>query len=72
MLAGARRESNLFYRLLRTLTQPFVRAARWLAPRVVLDRHLPLVAFFLLVMAWLVATATKISICLQIGVQLCR
>lgn len=72
LLAGARRESNLFYQLLATLTRPFVRAARWISPRVVIDRHVPLVAFLLLCFAWIVATMTKISICLQIGVQLCQ
>ncbi len=72
LLAGARRDTNFFYRLLGTLTQPFVRGARLLAPRVVLDRHLPLVAVLLLTFAWLVATITKINLCLQIGVELCR
>ena len=72
LLAGARRDSNFFYRLLATLTRPFVRGARLLSPRVVLDRHLPLVAVLLLSFAWLLATITKIKLCLQIGVELCR
>ncbi len=72
LLAGQRRTSNLFYQLLQTLTSPFVRGARWVAPRIVLDRHLPLVAFLLLGLAWLVATVSKISLCLQSGVNLCR
>ncbi|MES2717236.1 MAG: hypothetical protein V4795_15815 [Pseudomonadota bacterium] len=72
LLAGQRRTSNLFYQLLQTLTSPFVRGARWVAPRIVLDRHLPLVAFLLLGVAWLVATVSKISLCLQSGVNLCR
>ncbi len=72
LLAGRHRDSNLFYRLLATLTAPFVKAARWLAPPVVLDRHLPLVAFLILLLLWLAATATKINLCLQIGVEQCR
>ena len=72
LLAGQRRTSNLFYQLLQTLTSPFVKGARWVAPRIVLDRHLPLVAFLLLGFAWLVATISKISLCLQSGVNLCR
>lgn len=72
LLAGARRDSNLFYRLFRTLTTPFVRGVRWITPKLVLERHLPLVAFLLLAFAWVVATITKINLCLQIGVQLCR
>lgn len=72
LLAGARRDTNLFYQLLKTLTNPFVRGARFLAPRVVLDRHVPLVAFLLLVFVWVFATLAKVQICLEIGVNACR
>jgi hypothetical protein len=72
LLAGARRDTNFFYQLLRTLTSPFVKLARVLSPRIVLDRHVPLVAFLLLCFAWLIATITRVSICLQIGVEQCR
>lgn len=73
LLTGARREQNLFYRLLQVLTGPFIKGARWVAPRrIVIDRHLPLVAFLLLAFMWLAATITKISLCLQSGVNLCR
>lgn len=72
LIGPQRREVNVFYRLLQLLTRPFVRLTRWISPRVVLDRHLPLATFALLLACWLAATASKISLCLQIGVQLCR
>ena len=72
LLAGARREDNFFYRLLKVVTQPFVRGARLISPRVVIDRHVPLVAFALLGFGWLLATMTKIQLCADIGVQACR
>lgn len=72
LLAGEKRQGNLFYQLLQVMTRPFLRAARWIAPRVVLDRHVPLVAFLLLALAWVVATAAKITLCVQIGVEACR
>lgn len=72
LLAGSRRDSNLFYRLLQVLTQPFTRITRWVSPRVVLDRHLPLATFGLVFSLWLVATVGKISLCLELGVQQCR
>ena len=72
LLAGAKREKNFFYQLLAVVTRPFVRGARWLAPRVVLDRHMPLVAFLLLGFVWLFATIFKVQLCLDIGVQACR
>jgi hypothetical protein len=72
LLAGARRETNFFYRLLGVMTGPFVRAARWLSPRAVLDRHVPLVAFLLLSFVWLFATIFKVQLCLEAGVQACK
>jgi hypothetical protein len=72
ILAGRRRDQNLFYQLFQVLTKPLIRGARAISPRVVLDQHLPLVAFLLLVFVWVVATLTKIDICVRIGVHLCR
>lgn len=72
LLAGPKREQNLFYQLFQVLTRPLLRGARLVTPKVVLDRHLPVVAVLLLSFVWLVATITKIDICVRIGVQLCR
>lgn len=72
LLAGARREGNLFYKLLQTLTGPFVRGVRLITPRVVLDRHIPLAAFVLLAMVWVIVTIVKINLCLQLGVEHCK
>lgn len=72
LLAGAKRETNMFYQLFQVLTRPFVRGARLITPKVVIDRHVPLVAFLLLAFVWIAATITKISICVQIGVQQCQ
>jgi hypothetical protein len=54
------------------LTAPFVKGMRLITPRVVIDRHIPLAAFVLLAMVWVVATLAKINVCLQIGVEACR
>ena len=72
LLAGAKREQNLFYQLFQIMTRPFIAGARMISPRVVLDRHLPLVAFLLLTFLWVVATITKIDICVRMGVHLCK
>lgn len=72
LLAGAKRDTNFFYSLLQTMTQPFVRLARFVSPRVVIDRHVPLVAFFLLVFTWLIATASYINMCVSVGVEQCK
>lgn len=67
LLAGASRDHNPVYRLLELLSRPPRRMARWISPRVVLDRHVPLVACVLLVWAWLALTAIKLSVCLPAG-----
>ena len=47
--------------------------ARFISPRsIVLDRHVPLVAFLVLSFVWLTVTALRIKHCLQIGVELCK
>ncbi|NJM43951.1 MAG: hypothetical protein HC858_08195 [Brachymonas sp.] len=72
LLAGKQKESNLFYQLLVVLTRPFVGAARYITPKIILDRHVPLVAFSLLVIVWIVALIEKVKICTQIGIELCK
>ena len=72
VLAGAKRETNFFYNLLQVLTKPFVKGTRLITPRVVIDRHIPLAAFVLLSMLWVIVTIVKINLCLQIGVEQCR
>jgi hypothetical protein len=72
LLAGAKREQNLFYQVFQIVTKPLVAGARLISPRVVLDRHLQLVAFLVLSFVWLIATITKINICVEIGVHLCK
>ncbi|MDO9406145.1 MAG: hypothetical protein Q7T87_19115 [Polaromonas sp.] len=72
LVCGAARGRNPFYRVLQVLGHPFVRAARVLTPAAVADRHVPLVAFVLLLSAWLAATIFKVQACLQMGVDLCR
>ena len=71
VIAGSKREQNAVYQLFRVLTSPVMRATRLITPRVVLDQHLGLVAFFLLVVLWVVLTALKIKMVLDAsaGVQ---
>lgn len=72
LLAGSKRDRNFFYRMLQVVTAPVLKGMRFLTPRVVLDRHVPIAAFVLLVSIWLVATTVKIDICLRVGIEQCR
>ena len=60
VLAGARREDNVVYKLFKILTSPVMRATRFVTPRIVLDRHVWLVALFWLLVLWVTLTAVKI------------
>ena len=53
LLAGRKREGNIFYQVLCVVTNPVIRAARWLTPRLVLDSHIPFVAVVLVAWVWL-------------------
>jgi hypothetical protein len=72
VLAGAKRDGNFFYQLLKILTRPFVAAARLITPRQVLDTHVPLVAFLLLLLTWAVVTFEKIRHCVAVDMVGCR
>lgn len=61
VLAGANREQNLFYKTLKAVTAPIVRATRFITPRFVPDRHIGVAAFFLMVGLWLALTLLKIQ-----------
>ena len=65
VLAGAKRDQNLVYGIFKTLTSPVMKATRWITPRVVLDQHIGLVAFFLLIVLWFGLTVMKIRIVLE-------
>ena len=68
LLAGAKREQNMVYGLFRTLTSPVTRVARAITPRIIVDAHIGLVAFFLLMVLWVALTALKIKLVLDASV----
>jgi hypothetical protein len=63
LLAGKYREQNVFYRVLRIVTRPVVRAVRFIAPRFILDAHVPFLTFFLLFWLWIVLAIVKRHLC---------
>ena len=65
VIAGRKRDQNLVYKLFRTLTSPVSRVTRAITPRIIIDAHVGLVAFFLLMVIWLVLTVFKIKIVLE-------
>ncbi len=69
VLAGKYRDNNLFYKILRTITQPVVRAVRAITPRLVIDAHIPYVTFFLLFWLWIALAVAKRYLCASHGLQ---
>jgi hypothetical protein len=65
VLAGAKRDQNPVYGIFKTVSSPVMKMTRWVTPRIVLDRHLWLVALFLLSVLWLGLTIMKIRIVLE-------
>ena len=53
LFSGARRDQNVVYQIFRIITSPATRATRFLMPAFIPDRHIPFVAFGLLLWAWI-------------------
>jgi hypothetical protein len=53
VLAGRKRQGNIFYQVLCIVTDPVIRMARWITPRLVVDAHIPFVAVLLVSWIWL-------------------
>jgi len=60
VLAGASRHENLVYRMFTTVTGPIMKATRFVTPRFIVDQHIGLVAFFLVMVLWVGALALKV------------
>lgn len=65
IIAGAKRESNFVFTLLKMITAPMTYIIRLISPRVILDRHIPLATFLFLCTLWVGLTVVKIQILLQ-------
>jgi cytochrome b561 len=72
VLAGAKRETNIFYTLLRVVSKPFTWVVRRFTPAKVADRHVPIVTFGLLLIAYAVVTFEKINYCVGLNMVGCK
>ena len=65
LFAGSKRQGNVVYQGLSVVTRPVLRLTRFVTPRIVLDRHLGLVAFLFVAMAWFFVLVEKQSVCTE-------
>ena len=59
LLSGATREKNIVYQLFKIITRPVIQMTRFVTPRVIVDKHIPFVAFFILFWLWLLLAYVK-------------
>mgnify|MGYP001343484053 CR=1 FL=1 len=67
VLAGGTREKNAIYLLFRLITSPVVKAIRFITPKQIVDKHVPVVAFFLLFWMWIGLAYIRRAICIADG-----
>jgi hypothetical protein len=63
LLAGKYRHDNPFYRVFQIVTRPVISAVRFVTPRVIIDAHVPFIAFFLLFWLWIALAVLKQHLC---------
>ena len=75
VLSGPRRDTNFFYKLLQTLSKPFIWPVRKITPKQVGDHQVPVVTFLLLLVIYAVVTFERANLCVtsnlvgQVGCQ---
>lgn len=73
VLAGAKRETNIFYTLLRVIGKPFTVPVRWVVPKVFSDQQVGVLTFVLLLIAsFIVFVERGFLLCEQLGHTGCR
>lgn len=63
LLAGSRRHTNSMYKLFVIVTGPVLKVMRKLAPRQIIDKHLPFIAFAVLFWLWIALAYLKRLYC---------
>ena len=72
LLAGAKRQTNVFWQLLDVAAKPTLWMTRKLSPKLILDQHIPLAAASWLLVAWVLVVKLKIDLCMQLGAASCQ
>lgn len=65
-------KANFFYRVLETVASPFTRVCRWITPKFIADRHLPLVAMALLAVGYVWTMLEIANACHRAGLPVAQ
>ena len=72
VLAGQKRDTNLFYQLIGIINKPWTLLARFISPKQIIDRQIPFVAFCIVGVFYIAVTLAKIEHCITIGIEICQ
>ena len=72
LLAGAKRETNVFWQLLDVAAKPSLWLTRKISPKLILDQHIPLATASWLLVAWVLVVKIKIDLCMELGAVACQ
>lgn len=72
VLAGQKRDTNLFYQFFQVVNKPWHALARWISPARVAPQHHGYVAFFVLSILYIAVTLAKIEHCVSVGMVGCK
>ena len=72
VLAGQKRDTNLFYQLIEIVNKPWTLIARFISPKQIIDRQIPFVAFCIVGVFYIAVTLAKIEHCISIGIEICQ
>ena len=72
ILAGAKRETNLFYQLFLIINRPWLWLARTISPKMIAAQHHSLVAFCIVSVLYVAVTLAKIEHCVSVQMVGCR
>lgn len=64
LVAGKSRDTNVIYRMFSIITRPLMRLARLITPRLVLDRHVWMIAVLIVIVVWVFAGHEKLKLCM--------
>jgi len=69
LFAGKSRDTNFVYRLMQIITGPPVKLVRVITPRLIIDKHIPFVTFFILFWLWIGLAVAKRYVCVSQGLN---
>lgn len=72
ILAGAKRDTNMFYQLFTIVNKPWIYIAALIAPKQIAKRHHAFVAFCVVAVLYLAVTVAKIEHCVSVGMTSCK